>query len=133
MAVLHFNLGQFIWNALMPGFVGRDHFIWLIYGSKMISINIRRPKMEYWKRTNQTKKLRNSNFIRNNNNNLTLKHISGAFYTLVVCLVFCIVVFVQELIYFHQIKVQLAANRRRILQTKIRSGTKIIVKTNKTM
>jgi hypothetical protein len=95
--------------------------------------NIRRPKMEYWKRTNQTKKLRNSNFIQNNNNNLTLKHISGAFYTLVVCLVFCIVVFVQELIYFHQIKVQLAANRRRILQTKIRSGTKIIVKTNKTM
>lgn len=61
--------------------------------------NVRLPKRAWWLSTNQTDKLERSD--PGESDDLTLKHISGAFYALGACLVFSGVVFIQELVAFH--------------------------------
>ncbi len=61
----------------------------------------RAAKRDWWIATNQTDKLRDNNNEEENGDNLTLKHISGAFYALFGCLVMCSVVFCQEFVMFY--------------------------------
>ncbi|XP_035701231.1 glutamate receptor ionotropic, delta-2-like [Folsomia candida] len=58
--------------------------------------NVRLQKRDWWLATNQTEKLERSNVI--DNDNLTLKHISGAFYALLASLIVSFAVFIQELV-----------------------------------
>lgn len=55
--------------------------------------NVRKLKLDWWKSTNQTDKMAH---IQTESDNLTLKHIAGAFYVLIACLVICSAVFIQE-------------------------------------
>ncbi|OXA46521.1 Glutamate receptor ionotropic, delta-2 [Folsomia candida] len=61
--------------------------------------NVRLPKRAWWLETNQTDKLEHSDFVESDD--LTLKHISGAFYALAGCLLICAGVFVQELVSYY--------------------------------
>ncbi|OXA46604.1 hypothetical protein Fcan01_18887 [Folsomia candida] len=62
--------------------------------------NVRLPKRAWWLATNQTDKLKHSDFFAESDD-LTLKHISGAFYALGGCLLICAGVFVQELVTYY--------------------------------
>ncbi|XP_035713886.1 glutamate receptor ionotropic, delta-2-like [Folsomia candida] len=61
-----------------------------------MQVTVRLAKRAWWMATNQTDKLEHSD--PDESDDLTLKHIAGAFYGLGACLVFCCVVFVQELV-----------------------------------
>jgi hypothetical protein len=62
--------------------------------------NVRAAKRDWWIATNQTDKLWDNN-EEENGDNLTLKHISGAFYALFGCLLMCLGVFCQEFVVFY--------------------------------
>jgi hypothetical protein len=66
--------------------------------------NVRLPKRQWWLETNQTDKLAHSDAAESDD--LTLKHISGAFYALAACLFLSFVVFIQEILFFNWKKVQ---------------------------
>ncbi|XP_021960591.1 glutamate receptor ionotropic, delta-1 [Folsomia candida] len=76
--------------------------------------NVRLPKRAWWLATNQTDKLALSDTA--GNDNLTLKHISGAFYTLTVCLAICAIVFIHEVISFHAKMTEKAGRLRRLFR-----------------
>ncbi len=63
--------------------------------------NVRLPKRAFWADTNQTEKLDPSFNNQDNGDDLTFKHLSGAFYILFGALFCSLVVFCQELIYFY--------------------------------
>jgi len=71
--------------------------------------NVRLPKRAWWLATNQTEKLAHDSQIESND--LTLKHISGAFYALGISLALCVVVFALEFLFYHKEKV---LKRRRL-------------------
>jgi hypothetical protein len=70
---------------------------------------VRLPKRQWWLETNQTDKLAHSDAAESDD--LTLKHISGAFYALAACLFLSLVVFIQEILYFTWKKVQVFTER----------------------
>ncbi len=72
--------------------------------------NVRLPKRQWWLETNQTDKLAHTDAV--NSDDLTLKHISGAFYALSACLLLCFVVFTQEILYFNWKQLQVATKKR---------------------
>lgn len=61
--------------------------------------NVRMLKLKWWQRTNQMDKAR---FVEQESDDLTLKHIAGAFYVLIVCLLISSGAFLQELVRFHR-------------------------------
>ncbi|XP_021959708.1 glutamate receptor ionotropic, delta-1 [Folsomia candida] len=100
----------FLGAALEPGSIYKESFdFWLswvrpfhladFWEAYDMHYNVRLPKRAWWLSTNQTDKLERSD--PGESDDLTLKHISGAFYALGACLVFSGVVFIQELVAFH--------------------------------
>lgn len=81
--------------------------------------NVRLPKLAWWRETNQTDKLEHS--YAGESDDLTLKHISGAFYALAGCLLISTGVFIQELVtyYWKRIKVRPYNNREIRAQNEI--------------
>ncbi|XP_021966504.1 glutamate receptor ionotropic, delta-2 [Folsomia candida] len=81
--------------------------------------NVRLPKLAWWRETNQTDKLEHS--YAEGSDDLTLKHISGAFYALAGCLLISTGVFIQELVtyYWKRIKVRPYNNREIRAQNEI--------------
>jgi hypothetical protein len=71
--------------------------------------NVRLPKRQWWLETNQTDKLTHTDVAESDD--LTLRHISGAFYALAACLFLSFVVFIQEILFFNWKKVQVFTER----------------------
>lgn len=64
--------------------------------------DVRLPKRAWWRDTGQMDKLKHS--AGKTDDDLTLKHISGAFYSLVGCLVISGIVFIYEMLYYYRKK-----------------------------
>lgn len=61
--------------------------------------NVRQLKLNWWDDTNQTEKMK---LIEEESDNLTMKHIAGAFYVLIACLIFSLAAFIREILVYHK-------------------------------
>jgi len=62
--------------------------------------NVRKLKVDWWKKSNQTDKMK---FVEGDSDDLTLKHIAGAFYVLIFFLTISTIAFVYELVTFYKV------------------------------
>lgn len=83
--------------------------------------NVRLPKRAWWLETNQTDKLEDFSSFEGSDN-LSLKHISGAFYALVGGLVMCTIIFGEELVCYHWEALMSKVSSFRKHKTKIKIG-----------